>query len=72
MLNVCGMLANISNLYCQSRLMIVALVYLLENQLSSATVPRDVSSTYEIVRNDEQFDKFKNLTVFYNKQFLNV
>ena len=52
--------------------MIVALVYLLENQLSSATVPRDVSSTYEIVRNDEQFDKFKNLTVLYNKQFLNV
>ena len=50
-----------------SRLINVPLVCLTETQLSSTTVLRDVSSTYEIGRNDDQFDKFKSLAVLYNK-----
>ena len=34
----------------------VPFVCLIENQLSSATVLRDVFPTYEIVRNDGQFN----------------
>ena len=61
------MLTNISDLIGDSRLMNVPLNCLTKTQLSSATVLRNVSSTYEIVRNDGQFDKFKSLAVLYSK-----
>ena len=54
--DVCGMLTNISNLMGDSRLVNVPFVCLIETQLSSATVLRDVFPTYEIVRNDGQFN----------------
>ena len=50
------MLTNISNLMGDSILMNVPLVCLTETQISSTTVLRDISSTDEIVRNDDQFD----------------
>ena len=52
--NVCGMLTNILDLMGDSRLMNIPLVCLIETQLSSATVLRDVSPTYEIVGNEGQ------------------
>ena len=45
----------------------VPIVCLNETQLSSATALTDVSSTDEVVRNDDQFGKFKSLAVLYNK-----
>ena len=67
LLNVRGMLTNISNILGDPRLTNVPLVWETESQLSSTTVPRDVSSIYEIVRNDDHFDKFKSLAVLYSK-----
>ena len=46
-----------------SRLLNVPLVYLTETQLST-TALRDVSSTYKIVRNDNQFESW---AVLYHK-----
>ena len=56
LLNLRGMLTNISNLLGDPRLTDVPLAWETETQLSSTTVPRDVSSIYEIVRNDDHFD----------------
>ena len=47
-----------------SEIMNVSLACLTETQLSSTTVLRDISSTYEIVRNDDQIE---SLAVLYNK-----
>ena len=55
LLNLREMLTNISNLMGDSILMNVPLVCLTETQISSTTVLRDISSTDEIVRNDDQF-----------------
>ena len=60
LLNVREMLTNTSNFMGDSRIKNVPLVCLTETQLSSTTVLRDVSSLYQIVRNDDQFDKFKS------------
>ena len=46
---------NICNFMSDLRLMNVPLVCLIETQASSPTVLRDVSSTYEIVRNNDHF-----------------
>ena len=67
LLNVRGTLTYTSNFMGDSRLKNVPLVCLTETQLSSTTVLRDVSSLYEIIRNDDQFDKFKSLAVLYSK-----
>ena len=64
MLNVCRILTN---LICNSWLINILLVWLTEHQLSSTTVLKNGISTYEIVRNDDYFDKFKSLAVLYNK-----
>ena len=56
LLNVPGMLTNISNLLGYPRLTNVPLAWETETELSSTTVPRDASSIYEIVRNDDHFD----------------
>ena len=67
LLNVCGILTNVSNLMGNSWLINILLVCFTEHQLSSTTVLRNGTSTYEIVRNDDHFDKFKSLAVLYNK-----
>lgn len=49
---------------CKCKLTLVSLT---GTHLSSATVLRDVSFTYEILSKDYQFDKFKSLAVLYSK-----
>ena len=53
---------------CKCKLTLVSLT---GTHLSSATVLRDVSPAYEIIRNDDQFDKFKNWQYFITN-ILNV
>ena len=52
---------------CKTYYSSVPLICLTETQLSSTIIIRDVSSTFKIVRNNDQFDKFKRFAVLYKK-----
>ena len=54
---------------CKCRLTLVSLT---GTHLSSATFLRDVSPAYEIIKNDDLFDKFKNWQYFTKNIILNV
>ena len=62
--NISDDILNVSDLMDDSEIMNVSLACLTETQLSSTTVLRDISSTYEIVRNDDQIE---SLAVLYSK-----
>ena len=46
----------------------IPLICLTETHLLSTIAVNGIASAHEIVRNDDQFDKFESLAVLYNKQ----
>ena len=63
LLNIDGTLKNNSNVTGDSRLMYVPLICQTETHLLSTIAGNGIPSAYEIVRNDDQFDKLKSLAV---------
>ena len=68
LLNIYGMLKSISNFTGDSRLMKVTLNLPDRDSFTIKIAVNGIPTAYEIVRNDDQFDKFKSLVVLYNKQ----
>ena len=62
------MLKHISNFTGDSRRMEVPLMCITKTHLLSTFTVNGVHSAYEIVRNDDQFDKFKSLAILYNSK----
>ena len=67
LLNIQGILNNKSNFTDNSRLLKTLLICGTETCLFSIVAINGISILFEIVRNDNQFDKFKSFAVLYNK-----
>ena len=68
MLNIHGILKNILNFTGDSSLMEVPLIYLTQTHWLWTFAFHDIPSAFEIVRKNDKFNSFKNLTVLYNNQ----
>ena len=66
-LNICGLVANILDFTGDSRLLHVPLICLTESRLLSSSNLSGIPTTYQIIRNDDEIDKFKSITVLYKK-----
>ena len=58
---------NILNFTCDSRLLHVPVICLTESHLLPSSNLRGIPTTYQIIRNDDEIDKFKSIAVLYNK-----
>ena len=66
-LNICGLVTNILDFTGDSRLLHVPLICLTESHLLPSSNLSGIPTTYQIIRNDDEIDKFKSIAVLYNK-----
>ena len=67
LLNIRGLVTNILDFTGDSRLLHVPLICLTESHLLPSSNLSGIPTTYQIIRNDDEIDKFKSIAVLYNK-----
>ena len=67
LLNIRGLVTNILDFTGDSRLLPVPLICLTESHLLPSSNLSGIPTTYQIIRNDDEIDKFKSIAVLYNK-----
>ena len=72
LLNIRGLVTNILDFTGDSRLLQVPLICLTESHLLPSSNLSGIPTTYQIIRNDDETDKFKSIAKLYNKNFLHV
>ena len=68
-LNIRGLVTNILDFTCDSRLLHVPLICLTVSHLLPSSNFSEIPTTYQIIRNDDEIDKFKSIAVLYNNSF---
>ena len=66
-LKIRGLVINILDFTGDSRLLHVPLLCLTESHLLPTSNLSGIPTTYQIIRNDDEIDKFKSIAVLYNK-----
>ena len=67
LLNIRGLVTNILDFAGDSRLLPVPFICLTESHLLPSSNLSGIPTTYQIIRNDDEIDKFKSIAVLYNK-----
>ena len=67
LLNIRGLVTNILDFAGDSRLLPVPLICLTESHFLPSSNLSGIPTTYQIIRNDDEIDKFKSIAVLYNK-----
>ena len=67
LLNIRELVTNILDFTSDSRFLHVPLICLTESYLLSSSNLRGIPTTYQIIRNGDEIDKFKSIAVLYNK-----
>ena len=67
LLNIRGLVTNILDFAGDSRLLPLPLICLKESHLLPSSNLSGIPTTYQIIRNDDEIDKFKSIAVLYSK-----
>ena len=67
LLNIRGLITNILDFTGDARLLHIPLIFLTESHLLPSSNLSGISTTYQIIRKDDEIDKFKSIAVLYNK-----
>ena len=67
LLNIRGLVINILDFPGDSRRLHVSLICLTESHLLLSSNLSGIPTTYQIIRNNDEIDKFKSKVVLYNK-----